>query len=296
MARGGKQEVSQLRDQRESADSWFRLQFPALSVKKTLFILLLFPLLAPASPCLGQIGSRVSTDSNWLFEQGAIIRGDKTGRQLALVITGDEFADGGETIARVLKQNRVKASFFFTGRFYRNPKFRSLIQRLKRDGHYLGAHSDEHLLYCDWNNRDVLLVTKEKFEDDLNKNYAAMQAFGIPRKKARFFLPPFEWYNRTVAGWTEGMGLRLINFTSGTRSHADYTTPQMKNYVSSDAIMRSIRDYEARDAAGLNGFLLLMHVGVAPERTDKFYDRLDELIEWIRSKKYRLVRVDQLLQ
>jgi peptidoglycan/xylan/chitin deacetylase (PgdA/CDA1 family) len=259
---------------------------------------LLFSFLVLASPCLAQ--SRVVepplTHSRFLFEEGAIIRGDKTAKKLAPVFTGDEFADGAETILRVLKQEGVKASFFLTGRFYRNPAFRSVIQQLKRDGHYLGPHSDEHLLYCDWTRRDELLVSREKFEDDLNRNYVAMQAFGISKNNARFFLPPFEWYNRNISEWTEGMGLRLINFTPGTHSNADYTTPGMKNYVGSEAIMHHIKEYEARDPSGLNGFILLLHIGVAPERTDKFYDRLDELIKWLRRNKYQMVRVDQLLK
>ncbi len=167
---------------------------------------------------------------------------------------------------------------------------------MKRDGHYLGAHSDEHLLYCDWSQRDKLLISREKFEGDLNKNYVAMKAFGISKKNARYFLPPFEWYNQSISDWTEGLGLRLINFTPGTRSNADYTTPGMKNYVSSEAIMQLIKEYEARDTAGLNGFILLLHIGVAPERTDKFYDRLDDLIKWLESNKYQLLRIDQLLK
>jgi peptidoglycan/xylan/chitin deacetylase (PgdA/CDA1 family) len=212
------------------------------------------------------------------------------------VFTGDEFAEGAETIVRVLKRHRLKVSFFFTGRFYRNPTFKSFIQQLKRDGHYLGAHSDQHLLYCDWTKRDQLLVSKGQFEDDLEKNYKAMQAFGISKNDARFFLPPFEWYNRSISAWTTGIGLRLINFTPGTRSNADYTTPGMKNYVGSEVIMQRIKEYEGRDPAGLNGFILLMHIGVAPERTDKFYDRLDELIEWLGRNKYKMVTIDRLLK
>ena len=46
---------------------------------------------------------------------------------------------------------------------------------------------------------------------------------------------------------------------------------------------------------GLNGFILLLHIGTDPARTDKFYRRLDELIEFLRSKKYEIVRVDDLL-
>ena len=267
-------------------------------VKRTQLTPLLFSFLALASPCLAQNRAVKSTETNsrFSFDEGAIIRGDKAAKKLALVFTGDEFADGAETIIRLLKRRGVKASFFFTGRYYRNANFKSSIQHLKRDGHYLGAHSDEHLLYCDWNQRDKLLISREKFVDDLNRNYLAMKAFGISKDDARFFLPPFEWYNRSISDWTEGMGLQLINFTPGTRSNADYTTPEMKNYVSSDAIMQRIKEYEARDPAKLNGFILLLHIGVAPERTDKFYDRLDDLINWLGGNKYQLVRIDQLLK
>jgi peptidoglycan/xylan/chitin deacetylase (PgdA/CDA1 family) len=266
-------------------------------VKRTPFIQLLVSFFALASLCLAQAKPVAPSNGkdHFVFEEGAIIRGDKTVRKLALVFTGDEFGDGAETIIEVLKHQRVKASFFFTGRFYRNPVFKSSIQKLKHDGHYLGAHSDQHLLYCDWTRRDELLVSRESFEDDLNKNYAAMQAFGISKHEARYFLPPFEWYNRSISNWTEGMGLRLINFTPGTRSNADYTTPDLKNYVSSDAIKQRIEEYEAHDPAGLNGFILLMHIGVAPERTDKFYDRLEDLIRWLRTGGYQLVRIDRLL-
>jgi peptidoglycan/xylan/chitin deacetylase (PgdA/CDA1 family) len=240
--------------------------------------------------------SKSKTTSHTLLEQGAIIRGDETNKQLALVFTGDEFADGGNTITRTLKRRGIKASFFFTGRFYRNPKFSSLIRRLKSDGHYLGAHSDQHLLYCDWNKRDQLLVDREKFERDLKRNYAAMSAFGITKSQARFFLPPFEWYNQTISDWTAALDLQLINFTSGTRSNADYTTPQMNNYVDSKAILASIESYEARENAGLNGFILLSHIGVDPARTDKFYLHLEELLDFLSSKKYQPVRIDELLR
>ena len=91
-----------------------------------------------------------------------------------MVFTGDEFADGGNLIAQTLQEQKVKASFFLTGRFYANTAFKKTIQRLKKDGHYLGPHSDEHLLYCDWSKRDSLLVTKEDFTNDLLVNLDIM--------------------------------------------------------------------------------------------------------------------------
>ncbi|WP_266362554.1 polysaccharide deacetylase family protein [Tellurirhabdus rosea] len=225
--------------------------------------------------------------------RGAIIRGDTSRRQIALVFTGDEAADGGETIRQTLKTHGVKASFFLTGRFYRNQAFAPIIQQLKADGHYLGAHSDDHLLYCDWTKRDSLLISKETFRQDLSRNYAEMKRFGVQKKDARYFLPPYEWYNDTIAAWTKAENLQLINYTPGTLSHADYTTPEARNYRPSRVILQSIYEYENR--RGLNGFLLLMHIGTDPRRTDKLYSHLDELLLYLEKKNYRLRRVDELL-
>ncbi|MGN8058922.1 glycoside hydrolase family 9 protein [Pedobacter sp. 22163] len=227
------------------------------------------------------------------YSLGANIRGDSTQKKIYLVFTGDEYADGGEKISRVLAQEKVKASFFLTGNFYRNPNFQSLIKKLKNDGHYLGPHSDKHLLYCDWNKRDNLLVTKTDFETDLSNNYQAIANFGINKEAASYFLPPYEWYNQTIADWTKAQGLQLINFTPGTRSNADYTYPEMgKSYRSSDEIYRSITTFNETKPNGLNGFILLLHIGTDARRTDKFYNKLAKLITYLKKDDYKLARID----
>ena len=228
-------------------------------------------------------------------ELGAIVRGDTSKKSLTLVFTGDEFADGGEIIRSILKQQQVPGAFFFTGNFYRNQEFEPLIQSLVKDGHYIGAHSDQHLLYCDWKNRDSLLVTRVQFLKDLEANYQQMERFEIKKEQAPFFLPPYEWYNDSISKWTAGFGLQLINFTHGTRSHTDYTIPGMPNYQRSETIYRSIMDYESKNPTGLNGFILLSHIGTAPEREDKFYLRLEELIRWLKMKGYNFQRLDEFL-
>lgn len=230
------------------------------------------------------------------MSRGAITRGDTTQKELAIVFTGDEFAEGGHFISKTLKQNNTKASFFFTGRFYRNAAFQKTIQQLKAGGNYLGAHSNEHLLYCDWGKRDSLLVTKQQFKSDLQKNYEELKRFGIAKSSAHFFLPPYEWYNDSIASWIKEMNLQLVNYTPGTLSHADYTTPDEKNYRNSETIYQSIINYEQKHASGLNGFILLMHIGTDAKRTDKFYSRLPQLIQYFKSKGYQFVRIDELLK
>lgn len=198
-------------------------------------------------------------------------------------------------ITSVLDRQQVRGSFFLTGNFYRNPEFKTTILQLRSAGHYLGAHSDQHLLYCDWENRDSLLVSRNQFETDLEDNYAAMEAFGIRKKEATFFLPPYEWYNDTIAAWTKGMDLVLVNMSPGTLSHADYTLPGTPIYRSSKEIYQSILDFEASTPAGLNGFLLLTHVGTQEERSDKFYGYLEDLILELKHRGYAFKRIDKLL-
>jgi peptidoglycan/xylan/chitin deacetylase (PgdA/CDA1 family) len=240
-------------------------------------------------------GCKQQPDHRIADPHGAVIRGDTTARHLALVFTGDEFADGALHILQMLGQRSIKASFFLTGNFYRNPDFSEAIVALASDGHYLGAHSDRHLLYCTWENRDSLLVTREQFVRDVLDNYAEMRRFGITREDARYFLPPYEWYNARIARWTAEIGLTLVNYTPGTRSHADYTTPDMRNYAPSDEILKSIFKHESGSASGLNGFLLLVHIGAAPERTDKLYHHLDAILDTLIARGYGFRRIDELL-
>lgn len=151
-------------------------------------------------------------------------------------------------------------------------------------------------MYCDWNKRDSLLVTKMHFDADLKSSYQEMANFGINKKNAPYFLPPYEWYNETISSWTEEQNLKLINFTSGTRSNADYTYPQLgKSYKSSDEIYQSIINYNESKKNGLNGFILLLHIGTDPRRTDKFYHLLPKLLTYLKENGYEMVKIDNLL-
>src|SRR5208283_3242833 len=123
-----------------------------------------------------------------------------------------------------------------------------------------------------------------------------IERFGIPRRQVRCFLPPYEHYNQEIVDWAKEMGLTLINFTPGTRSNADYTGEAEKNFVSSKTIFDSIVVQERQDPHGLNGFILLLHIGSGPGRADKFPARFAELLDCLAGKGYQFVRVDELLE
>ena len=233
--------------------------------------------------------------SSWQHEEGAVIRGPVTEKRIYLVFTGHEYAEGGEVIRKALTMQRIKASFFFTGDFYRNKSFQSIIRKLRRDGHYLGPHSDKHLLYVDWKDRQHLLVDQESFKKDLRDNYEAMKKHGIDPRRAGIFIPPFEWFNQTISQWARSAGVTLINYTPGTISYTDYKSPlDNGRYYSSKEIHAQILEYEQKDPFGLNGFILLFHIGAGPGRPDKFFLRLESLLVELKKRGYFFSRVDTM--
>jgi peptidoglycan/xylan/chitin deacetylase (PgdA/CDA1 family) len=227
---------------------------------------------------------------------GGIVRGPAAERRIAIEFTGHEFAEGGTTILDELARRGARASFFLTGDFLRTPAFAPLIRRIVAEGHYLGPHSDKHLLYCDWAERERTLVTRDAFTRDVEDNLRAIEAFGVRRADARYWVPAYEWYNAEIAAWSAGLGLTLVNFTPGTRSNADYTGEADRNFVPSQRIYDSILAREREDPRGLNGYLLLLHVGAGPGRADKMHDRLGSLLDALTARGYRFVRVDDLLR
>jgi endoglucanase len=230
------------------------------------------------------------TDKSIIDNEGALVRNNPNEKKVYLIFSAHEYAEGGKVIAQTMKKHKAKGSFFFTGTFYNNPENKSLIHELIANGQYLGAHSDSHLLYADWTKRDSSLVDQQLFTKDLKANYAKMTGFGISQEKAPVFLPPYEWYNAESIDWSRQLGLKVINFTPGIRSNADYTTPDMPNYRSSETILNDIKAFEKKDPNGLNGCIMLIHLGTAPERTDKFYNRLGELLSFLKKKGYSTER------
>lgn len=237
---------------------------------------------------LGYLSSQATKKKEVL---GGIVKGNPQEKKIALVFTGHEFADGAKTISNTLKKNKINASFFLTGDFYR--KYSALAKQLQKEGNYMAPHSDKHLLYNDWAKRDSTLVTKTEFLTDLNNSYDAMKKCGLKMDEPRYFIPPYEWYNQQISDWAKEMGIQIVNFTPGTGSNADYTTPDMKNYRSSETIYNNILQYEKEN--NLNGHILLVHIGTHPARTDKFYKKLDKLIIELKKRGYEFVKIDQMM-
>ena len=226
-------------------------------------------------------GAAVLPDRN-IYRDGGIIRTDPSVRHIDFVFTAADKADGADRIISTLRKYNIKGGFFFTGEFFE--LYPDVVRRIVAEGHYVGSHSYGHLLYAPWGKRDSLLVTRQEFEEDMFKSYKVLREFGVT--DAPYFIPPYEHYNATISSWARQLGLQVINYTPGTLTNGDYTTPGMSRYFSSKEILGKIREYERTDPDGLNGHIMLIHFGTDPSRTDKFYDKLPGLIRELRRKGY----------
>ncbi|MBQ3522457.1 MAG: polysaccharide deacetylase family protein, partial [Bacteroidales bacterium] len=223
---------------------------------------------------------------------GAVIRLEPDKKDIYLVFTADSMFQGGVKILSTLKKERIKGSFFLTGNCLRMAEHADLIKDIIKQGHYVGGHSDKHLLYAPWEKRDSMLVSRSEIMEDLKANAQALAEFGVDFEGSRWFLPPYEYYNEECVDIIENMGYKVLNYTPGTATPADYTTPSMKNYQPSQKLIEKLYNFE--NALGLNGAILLIHPGVNEERTDRLYNRLGEIIQNLKKKGYTFRSLNEL--
>ena len=219
-------------------------------------------------------------------KEGGVIKIDSDKKHVYLLFSAHEFAEGGKHVVETLARNKVKGNFFFTGDFLRNKKHCALLQQLHRQGHYIGSHSDKHLLYADWTKRDSLLVSKDSFKTDLEKSLEQLRKLNI--ESGKWYLPPYEWYNKQIVEWCKELGLTVLNFTPGTGTNADYTWPGLKNYRSSGDLLQHLFKLDEKI---LGGSLLLIHLGTDPRRKDKFYNKLDIIIKHLQKNGFMIKKL-----
>lgn len=221
--------------------------------------------------------------------QGATVRINKDKKVVHLIFPADAAFEGAESILKTLEKNKIRASFFLTGNCLRMKEHESVIKDIIRKGHYLGGHSDKHILYAGWGDRSSSLVSTDSLINDFRKNMDELERFGLDVSAINYYLPPYEWYNKDNVRLIESQGQVVVNFTSGLRTAADYTTPDMKNYMSSQQLIDQLFTFEKEQ--GLNGSIILIHPGTHADRSDKLYLRLDEIIKELKKKGYTFDRL-----
>lgn len=250
-----------------------------------LFTLCFFCIIYHTAQTQPTINQKITKDT-----QGATVRVNSNLKVIHLIFSADSAFEGAPHILRTLDNNNIKASFFLTGNCLRMKEHEDIIKEIINKEHYIGGHSDKHILYAPWDDRQHSLVSKDSLLTDLSKNMQELAHFGIDTSYVNYYLPPYEWYNRENVEWIESSsGQTVINFTSGITTAADYTTPDMKNYRSSEELINQLLNFEKEHS--LNGSIILIHPGTHESRSDKLYLRLDEIITKLKARGYYFDRL-----
>lgn len=231
----------------------------------------------------------VSPSAGITDKYGAVVRFKGVGKTIYLIFSADSAFEGAPIILSTLAKHHAKASFFFTGNSLRMPEHEITIRQIVNEGHYVGGHSNGHLLYAEWNDERTSLVDADSLTTDLDANYAELSRFGVSHEAAPFFMPPYEWYNASHIATIRDRGITPINFSPHITTSMDYTTPEMPEYRTSQQLIDRL--FEEEKTRGLDGCLLLIHPGTFPERTDKLYLRLDEIMTRLENMGYLFDRL-----
>lgn len=233
---------------------------------------------------LTAIGIYRPATSQTIDRHGLTVRLAPPDRRVYFVFSADSAFEGAPLALDAMRQRGCKGSFFFTGRFLRDPAHDSIVARIISEGHYVGPHSDGHLLLADWDDSRTPLVTVDSLLTDTHANLRALAQHGVNTAGVIWYLPPYEWAASIHADAISRMGMTPIAPTPGILTYRDYTTPDMAEYHSSDEIFRQLLDYER--AHTLSGAIVIIHLGTHPLRTDKFYRRFPALLDTLISRGY----------
>ncbi|HEX9935303.1 MAG TPA: polysaccharide deacetylase family protein [bacterium] len=228
-------------------------------------------------------------------------RGPLDRKEVAFTFDGGSMDNAAEDILNSLGQRGVKCTFFLTGEFIQQHP--GTVRRIVADGHDVGNHtwSHPHLTSFAQNGRQVTLpnVTAEKLRIELAKT-AALFKKTTGKDMAPLWRAPFGEINAEIRRWAAEAGYRHVGWTAGRGSDENMDTMDWvsdrnsKAYRSADEIAAKILESSKMGSPGINGAVILMHLGT--ERRDDFpHKRLPDILDGLKNNGYRAVKVSDML-
>lgn len=220
---------------------------------------------------------------------GTMVRHDTLRPVIWLIFSADSTFEGAPAALDALDKRGLKANFFFTGNFLRDSANSAIIHRIVDGGHYVSGHSNGHILYADWDNRNVL-VDPDSTLKDMRANMAELRRYGVNTDSVTWLVPPYEWIaEEQVKTLADSMGLIAINPTPGIQTFRDYTVPQDKAYRDSESLLKQLYEFERERT--LNGAFLIIHLGTDSARHDKFHRFLPSIVDSLTTLGYSFERL-----
>lgn len=226
----------------------------------------------------------------------AFSRGDTSRQEMAFTFDAGSNSKAAMEILGILRAKKVRSTMFLTGEFIE--KFPAIVRRVVADGHEVGNHSMHHDHFVDYKSSRTLF-TKEAFLKDL-RGVERIFLTTTGKKMAKLWRAPYGEVNKEVLGWATVAGYTHVGWTRNSKQRmsldtldwvADRNDPL---YRSAKEIVGRIEKFEKKDPNGLNGAIVLMHLG-SERHSDQPHKKLPELIDDLNRKGYRGVTVSEVL-
>ncbi|HLG20206.1 MAG TPA: polysaccharide deacetylase family protein, partial [Bdellovibrionota bacterium] len=208
---------------------------------------------------------RPKTVETLIPSRAAVTRGDLGRREVAFTFDAGSNARVAGEILDDLKARNIHSTMFLTGQFIAD--YPDIVKRIAAEGHEAANHLlvHDHLINA---KQRTSALTKEAFAAQLEEVERRYQAVaGTPM--AHLWRAPYGEINDEIVAWARSIGYTHVGWTRSGKKSLDtldwVADPKSSLYRSSEAIYRQILDFEQSGEGGLNGAVILMHLG--SERT-----------------------------
>jgi peptidoglycan/xylan/chitin deacetylase (PgdA/CDA1 family) len=225
----------------------------------------------------------------------AMTRGNTARKEIAFTFDAGSNAGAAVEILDTLKARNIHTTMFLTGKFMDD--FPDVVRRIASDGHEVGNHLLDHVDVVNPKTR-VAVYSKADFLRQLSEVEKRFENLAGARM-SRLWRAPYGEINDNVVHWAASMGYRHVGWTRGNHRNLDsldwVADPKMSLYRSAEQVARNIFEFEKSDPNGLNGAVILMHLGTE-RRSDFPHKKLPELLDALKSKGYAFVTVSEVLR
>lgn len=230
-----------------------------------------------------------------------ITRGVKDYKEVCLTFDGGASAKATTEILSILEKKSIRCTIFLTGKFMQ--RYPELVKRMVADGHEIGNHtySHHHLTTYRFNERHNTLkkVNRLYLQKELKATQEIFRQL-TGKDITPYWRAPYGEHNAEIRNWAKEIGYTHISWTRDYKRNQsldalDWVTDRNSElYLTSEQIKDRIVNFGEDDEDGLNGCIILMHLG-SERPYDNAYKKLPELIDELRDKGYEFSTVSEIL-
>jgi len=221
----------------------------------------------------------------------------------ALTFDGGSSANAAGDILDTLASRNVKSTVFLTGAFIK--RYPQIVVRIAAEGHEFGNHTMNHphlTSYAETRTQATRNnVSRALIVEELTGPEHLLSKLGDGLRFAPLWRAPFGEYNQEICEWALSLGYIHIGWRQGGSWRTNLDSNDWVVNESSPAYKTPQEVFDkivniARTPGGLNGGIILMHLGTErTQRSKQVHTILGKLIDTLRDMGYKPVTVSTLL-